>query len=106
MSQSEIELTTKQKLNLETAQISWKELQLFFAKGNLLRVSEHKDLVEVAEKIASNQQDDVETLILSKEIAFATPQWVKKNCQPTTQLWAVVVAPYVLCQLATASRIS
>ena len=101
MSQAEQELTLKQKLNLETAQISWKELQLFFAKGNLLRVSENKDLIEVAEKIASNQQDEVETLILSKEIAFITPEWVKKNCEPTTQLWAVVIAPYVLCQLVS-----
>lgn len=95
----ETENIQKHKLNLETAKISWKELELFFAKGNLLVIEPDEDLVEVAELIASNQPDKIEKLILDKKISFVVPDWVRKNCQPTTDLWAVVVAPYVLCQL-------
>ncbi|WP_185964573.1 DUF2288 family protein [Aliikangiella marina] len=97
----EIELSLKDKLNLETAKISWKELELFFAKGNLLTVSPSKNLIEVAEQIASNQQKEIESLILEKNIEFATPSWVRENCSENPTLWAVVVAPYVVCQLAT-----
>lgn len=100
MSQTEAELTLKQKITLETAKISWKELELFFAKGNLLQVSTNKDLVEVAEQIASNQEQDIEKLILAKDIEFVTPEWAKNNCSNSPTLWAVVVAPYVICQIA------
>ncbi len=93
------ELPLKQKLNLETAQISWQELELFFAKGCLLQVEKGLDLVTIAEQVASNQKDQIEALILNKKIAFVTAEWAKKNCQPTTQVWAVVIAPYVICQL-------
>lgn len=93
------ELSTKQRLNQETAKISWKELELFFAKGNLLCVSKGEDLVTTAEQIIHNEKDKIENLIKKDKITFATPEWVTQNCQPETQLWAVVVAPYVLCQL-------
>lgn len=94
----ENELTLKQKLNMETAKLHWKDLQLFFAKGNLLRVEPSEDLLTVAEYIASNNQTQIEQLIAESKIAFATPEWVKNNCKTDTLLWTVVVAPYVLCQ--------
>ncbi|MET1253837.1 DUF2288 family protein [Aliikangiella maris] len=92
-------LPLKTKLNLETAKLKWKELELFFAKGNLLVVSTRRDLIEVAAQIAENKKDEIETLILNKDIEFAGPQWVKTNCQNNPDLWTVVVAPYVVCQL-------
>ncbi len=36
------------KVNLETAQIAWKELQRYFASGVALAVAADLDLVEVA----------------------------------------------------------
>ena len=97
MAEDEISLT--ERLNSETAKISWKELELFFAKGNLICVSKKRDLIEVAEQIIKNEQAEIEELILSKEIEFANPEWVQNNCNDNPSLWAVVVAPYVLCQL-------
>ena len=38
---------TKEKVNLETAKIHWKDLQRFFAKGEAVWVSSELDLVEV-----------------------------------------------------------
>lgn len=93
------DINLKQKLNFETAKISWKEIEPFFAKGTLLQIERGDDLVNVADLIASNKVKEMESLILNKKIAFATPEWVRKNCLPTTELWTVVVAPYVLCQL-------
>ena len=98
MTPTKKELTLTEKLNMETAKISWKELELFFAKGNLLKVSRQQDLVKVAEKVAANQQHEIESLILTRQIEFVTPEWVKKYCIDNPSLWAVVVAPYVLCQ--------
>ena len=38
----------KAKLNLETAQVAWTELQRFFAQGSVIRVDSSLDLIEVA----------------------------------------------------------
>ena len=97
---TEAEIPLDQRLNLETAKLNWKELEMFFAKGNLLQIAKGEDLITTAELIASNNQDELEKLILSKKIEFATPEWIRNNCQPSTELWTLVVAPYVLCQLA------
>jgi len=92
-------LSTKDKLNLETAKIEWKDLQLFFAQGKLLVVEPSSDLVEVAAIVADNSIEKLENLIAKSQVSFATPSWIKLNCQETTLLWAVVVSPYVIAQL-------
>ena len=97
---TEDELPLDLKLNMETAKLSWKELEIFFAKGTLIQVAKGEDLIAIAELIACNNQDELEKLIESKKIEFATPEWIRNNCLPATELWTLVVAPYVLCQLA------
>lgn len=94
-------LTTKQKLNLETGEISWDELAVYFAKGILLRVSNNSDLIEVAEIIAENNTSKLEVLILNKKIEFMTSEWAKLHCTDNPTFWAVVVSPYVICQRRT-----
>jgi hypothetical protein len=89
----------QEKLNLETALIPWKDLELFFAKGHLLIVDHECDLIHVASQIGSHQIDAIESLIYKNLIQFATPRWIKKNCSETTLFWAVVIAPYVFVQL-------
>ena len=92
-------ISTNDKLNLETATISWKELELFFAKGKLLVIEETMDLVKVASIIASNDTEALSELIEKHDVAFPSTDWVKKHCNPETKLWAVVVSPYVIAQL-------
>ena len=94
----EIELTTEQKLNLETSTLTWKELELFFAKGNLIRVDKSQDLIKVAAMIADNKHQEIEVLIANESIEFMTPDWVKSHCSESSEFWTVVVAPYVICQ--------
>ncbi|MBV1910245.1 MAG: DUF2288 domain-containing protein [Kangiellaceae bacterium] len=93
------QLSTQQKLNLETATVEWKDLQVFFAQGKLLVVEPEADLLEVASSIAENNIGLLEKMIEEHKIAFATANWVNANCQEQTLLWTVVVSPYVVTQL-------
>lgn len=93
------EITTKDKLNLETSTIQWKALEMFFAQGKLLIVPNNADLVNTASIIADNNINELERLINDQLVEFATPVWVKSHCKDDTQLWAVVVSPYVIAQL-------
>jgi hypothetical protein len=96
---NEANLSIAEKLNLETAVVAWKEIERFFARGNLLQVEPGCDLINVAQAIAENDATKIESLIGQNKIAFATIEWVKAHCQAETQLWTLVVAPYVICQL-------
>ena len=40
------------KLNQETSQMPWKELERYFASGKVIAVSDQLDLIEVAARIA------------------------------------------------------
>ncbi len=93
------DLSVQEKLNMETAVIKWKELQVFFAQGKLLIISTGMDLIEVATTIAENEANKLSKLIQAKKVRFATIDWVKQNAQDSTELWAVVVSPYVVVQL-------
>ena len=95
---AESTLTTEEKLNMETGTLLWKDLELFFAKGNLIRVENSQDLIKVAAMIADNAHQEIEVLIANKQIEFMTPDWVKNNCESNSEFWTVVVAPYVVCQ--------
>ncbi len=88
-----------EKLNFETALISWNELQLSFAQGKLLIVDTSIDLIETASLIAENSAKEMQKLIKRNKVAFASVDWVKKYCNDKTELWAVVIAPYVVAQL-------
>ena len=92
-------LSTPEQLNLETAQIKWLDLQVFFAKGKLLIVDDSIDLIETASLIADNDTTKISELIESHKIAFATIEWAKQHCKELTDFWAVVVSPYVVAQL-------
>ena len=95
----DFDLDLKTKLNLETGMISWKELEVFFAKGILLQLDKGVDLVETAKQMADDDSESIEPLVKQEKLKYPDIEWVKANCQPSTQLWCVVVAPYVICQL-------
>jgi len=92
--------TTFDRLNKETAKIEWGALERFFAQGRLLVVAPGLDLVRVAAAIADDDKDYIEPLINAEKIVFASADWVKNEVSQDTLLWTVVVAPYVIVQLA------
>lgn len=88
----------KEKIQLETAKISWSELQRFFAKGEAILVSTQLDLVEVAYQFSVDNKSKVQEW-LSNQTVTPVPdelalQWFNSNAE----LWTVVVKPFVLVQ--------
>lgn len=86
------------KLNFETAIIPWQELQRFFAQGKVLMVNSGKDLVTIARDIAADQTDELNRLINDSIISPVTDEQAKAMIEHDLQVWAVVIAPWVLIQ--------
>ncbi|QLF92198.1 DUF2288 domain-containing protein [Pseudomonas sp. ABC1] len=86
------------KLLGETAVISWQELQPFFARGALLHVADGVDLVEVALAFAEDDQARVSHWLGSAGVARVEPGKAQDWLSRDPELWAVVVAPWVLVQ--------
>jgi hypothetical protein len=88
------------KLNLETAQLQWSELERHFARGSVIKVAPGMDLVEAALQVAGNNAAAVQQWMVDGRIARAelvdAEDWHAR--QP--MFWAVVVAPWVLVQEA------
>jgi len=86
------------KLNLETAQLTWPELERHFARGDVIKVAIGMDLVDTALHVAENNAATVQARLADGRIARAelsdTEDWHAR--QP--MFWAVVVAPWVLVQ--------
>lgn len=86
------------KLNLETAEIAWTELQRFFAQGVLYAVDASIDLIDVAYAIGVDDAARVkawldEGLFVAVSDAQAA-EWHECNAV----LWSVVVKPWILVQ--------
>lgn len=87
------------KLNGETAIVAWKEIERFFAKGNLLLVDQGVDLINFAADLSLDNAEEVKPLIDAEKVERMPMEFVKAHCQPETEFWTVVVAPYILAQL-------
>jgi hypothetical protein len=99
-----IELNTeelRQKINLETGQISWSELQKYFAKGNVIVVSPELDLIDVAARFAEDDKQTVGTWIASEMIKRALDDDAREWQERQSHFWSVVVAPWILVQEIT-----
>lgn len=87
------------RMNLETARISWPELERHFASGKVILAATELDLVEVATRIVQDDGAQVKSWMRTKQLGQLSDaiakRWVKE--QPGN-LWAVVVAPWVLVQ--------
>jgi hypothetical protein len=84
------------KLLGETASITWKELQPFFAKGALLWVEPTLDLIAVAEAFAENREAQVAAWLKSGDVGKVSESNALDLFERDPPLWAVVVAPWVL----------
>ena len=86
------------KLNLETAQLQWSELERHFARGSVIKVAIGTDLIDAAQHVAENDAKTIQTWLDNGHIARAemrdAEDWHARNAA----FWAVVVAPWVLVQ--------
>lgn len=88
----------KEKVNLETSQIAWKELQRFFANGAAVFVSADLDLVEVAHQFSIDNKDQVALWMQSNQVGLVSDQQALNWFESDAEVWAVVVKPWILVQ--------
>ncbi|MBS1187160.1 MAG: hypothetical protein H6R04_1178 [Burkholderiaceae bacterium] len=86
------------KLNLETAQMKWSELERFFASGSLVTVSSQLDLVEVAVRFANDDKELVVQWLTQGQIAKVSDAQAQAWQAADEALWTVVVKPWILVQ--------
>ncbi len=88
----------KAKITAETAQISWLELQKFYAAGDVLQVSAQLDLIDVAYAFAKDAKSQVAAWLAQGQLGRVEPDQAQAWYQQQSTLWAVVISPWVLVQ--------
>lgn len=97
MNHAETDLA-REKVNLETSQIAWKELQRFFANGTAVYVAPELDLVEVAYQFSMDNKAQVEQWLQNNQLGLVSDQQAISWFETDAQVWAVVVKPWILVQ--------
>jgi hypothetical protein len=88
------------KLNLETAQLAWPELERHFARGSIIKIAPGMDLVDAALQVAENNAATVQVWLAEGRIARAELSDAEDWHARQPFFWTVVVAPWVLIQEA------
>lgn len=88
----------RHKINSETAQIPWKELQRYFAGGKTRVIHPQLDLVEVAFQLSQDNARQVEDWVERGMIQPVSNDQARQWYEANEHLWACVVAPWVLIQ--------
>ena len=88
----------REKVNLETSQIAWKELQRFFANGSAVFVASDLDLVDVAYQFSIDNKDQVALWMQNHQVALVTDRQAIDWLEADADVWAVVVKPWILVQ--------
>lgn len=85
-------------LNKETGKLEWSELAPHFARGAVITVSAHLDLVEVAAALVRDNKEQLASWMNDGHVKRAVDddarEWTEKN----SMFWAVVAAPWVIVQ--------
>ena len=88
----------REKLNQETAQIAWSELQRFFATGQAIADAPPLDLIDAAYAVSQNDAASVEKWMVDGKLAPVSDAQAIAWLANDTTLWTVVVKPWVLVQ--------
>jgi hypothetical protein len=90
--------SAREKVNLETSTIAWKELQRFFAAGTAVFVASSLDLVDVAYQFSIDNKNQVGQWMQDKQVALVSDQQAIDWLESDAEVWAVVVKPWILVQ--------
>ncbi len=88
----------REKVNLETSQIAWKELQRFFANGTAVFITPDLDLVDVAYQFSIDNKAQVALWMQHNQVALVSDQQALNWLEADALVWAVVVKPWILVQ--------
>lgn len=87
------------RLNMETAQMPWRELQRYFASGCVIVVADALDMVQVAVMMAADDSAGISELIEQKQMGKVTDEQALAWFEADVSLWTVVVRPWILVQV-------
>ncbi len=88
----------REKVNLETSQIAWKELQRFFANGTAVFITPDLDLVDVAYQFSIDNKAQAALWMQHNQVALVSDQQALNWLEADALVWAVVVKPWILVQ--------
>ena len=88
----------RNELNIQTAKISWKELEVFFANGTVIYVSSKLDLIDVGLEISLDNKIQIEEWMLDNMVCRVSDQQAQAWLENDIILWSVVIKPWVLVQ--------
>lgn len=92
------------KINSETAQLNWLELEPHFAHGSLIRISPALDLLDAALAIAHDQAAQIRHWQTDGLLAAVSDDEARQWQASNARLWTVVVKPFILVQPLTSSH--
>lgn len=93
----------KAKIVSETARINWLELQKFYAAGSVITVAASLDLVDAAFAFSVDNKAQVADWLAAGTVQRTSAEQALQWYQGQTELWAVVISPWVLVQDKPAS---
>jgi len=88
----------REKVNLETSKIAWKDLQRFFASGSAVFIAPSLDLVDVAYQFSIDNKIQVAQWLQNNQVALVSDQQAINWVAADAEVWAVVVKPWILVQ--------
>ena len=86
------------KLNLETAQMAWRDMQRYFASGVALYVAPDLDLVDAAFQMSEDNIGQIKLWMQSGQFGKVSDEQAAGWFKDEAVLWTVVVSPWVLVQ--------
>lgn len=86
------------KLNLETSQIAWTELQRYFASGAVLVVAPDIDLIDVGFQMSQDNAAQVKHWLDCGQLAPVSDDLAREWLARDARVWGVVVNPWLLVQ--------
>ncbi len=86
------------EFHAQTARIPWRELQPHYARGAVVLVSPGLDLVDVAVLMRQDDREQFERWIAEGSVAGVSDERAADWFEANPEVWAVVVAPWVLVQ--------
>ena len=92
------EPSLEQRLNQETAVIAWPELVRHFARGVVIHVSEHIDLIDAAVCLIEDNATLLQKWSEQGTVRRASDDDARDWTQREPEFWCVVTAPWVLIQ--------
>ncbi len=88
----------RQKLNHDTARILWAELREAQQQELVVKVSTDLDLIDVACQFTLDKRAQVQAWMEQGQVEKVDAEQAESWTQEQRELWAVVVAPWVLVQ--------